>query len=61
MRRRTLIRHLTKHGCEELREGARHTVWWNPANRQTSTVPRHTEILDFLARKICNDLGIPKP
>jgi hypothetical protein len=61
VRRRALIRHLIEHGCEELREGARHTVWWNPAKRQTSTVPRHTEILDDLARKICKDLGIRKP
>ena len=61
MKRRALIRHLLRHGCEELREGSRHTVWWSPVNRQTSTVPRHTEILDQLARKICKDLGIPPP
>jgi len=61
VKRRALIRHLIRHGCEELREGAKHTVWWNPTNRQTSTVPRHTEIFDSLARKICKDLGIPQP
>ena len=27
-------------------------------NRLTSTVPRHSEIHDYLARKICKDLGI---
>ncbi len=61
MKRRALIRHLQQHGCEELREGAKHTVWWNPTNRHTSTVPRHTEVFDSLARKICKDLGIPQP
>jgi len=29
--------------------------------RKTSTVPRHREIDEFLARKICRDLEIPGP
>jgi hypothetical protein len=41
------------------REGSRHSIYWNPANRQTSAVPRHSEIVEKLARKICKDLGIP--
>ncbi len=61
MKRRALLQHLRRHGCELLREGKRHSVYWNPANRRTSTVPRHTEIPDKLARKICKDLGIPAP
>ncbi len=28
---------------------------------KTSTIPRHREINDFLAQKICKDLEIPKP
>ena len=28
---------------------------------RTSTVPRHREINDFLARKICRDLGVEEP
>jgi hypothetical protein len=28
---------------------------------KTLTVPRHREINDFLARKICKDLEVPKP
>lgn len=59
MKRQTLIKHLKKHGCELFREGSRHSVYWNPENRKTTAVPRHSEILDNLARKICNDLGIP--
>jgi len=61
MKRRDLERHLREHGCELLREGGNHSVYWNPADRRTSSVPRHREISDLLARKICRDLGIPEP
>jgi len=61
MKRREFLRHLASLGCTFLREGRRHTVYWNPLNRRTSTVPRHTEIAEFLASKICRDLGIPEP
>lgn len=61
MKRQELIRHLESRGCYLLREGGKHSVYCNPANNQTSTVPRHREIDDFLARKICRDLGIPPP
>jgi hypothetical protein len=30
-----------------------------PSTKQTSTIPRHKEVDDFLAKKICKDLGIP--
>ncbi|HDH99369.1 MAG: addiction module toxin, HicA family [Candidatus Latescibacterota bacterium] len=59
MKRRSLLSHLRRHGCKLLREGKKHSVYWNPVNRRTSSVPRHTEIADKLARKICKDLGIP--
>jgi predicted RNA binding protein YcfA (HicA-like mRNA interferase family) len=61
MKRQALIRHLENHGCYVLREGGKHTIYVNPQNNQTSTVPRHREINEFLARKICRDLGIPQP
>jgi predicted RNA binding protein YcfA (HicA-like mRNA interferase family) len=61
MKRRDLISHLEHHGCVLLREGAKHSVYYNPAKKRTSTVPRHTEIADYLARKICRDLEIPEP
>lgn len=61
MKRADLIRHLEAHGCELLREGGRHSVFVNRRTRKTSTVPRHREINDFLARKICRDLEIPPP
>lgn len=58
MKRNDLLRHLKKEGCLLLREGAKHSVFFNSKTRQTSTVPRHSEINNFLARKICRDLGI---
>ena len=61
MKRRDLIRHLERNGCRFLREGANHTVYFNPANRRCSTVPRHREVIDFTARKICKDLEIAEP
>jgi mRNA interferase HicA len=59
MKRRELIQHLRSHDCELLREGSRHSWWHNPALTKRSAVPRHTEVSDALARKICKDLGIP--
>jgi mRNA interferase HicA len=60
VKRVDLIRHLEAHGCQFLREGANHTVYVNRAARKTSTVPRHREVNDFLARKICRDLDVPE-
>ncbi len=61
MKRRELIRHLEKHGCELLREGAKHTVYVSRKVRKSSTIPRHREINEDLARKICRDLEVPNP
>ena len=58
MKRRELVRHLEKQGCQLLREGANHSSYVNRAGGKSSAVPRHTEINDDLARKICKDLGI---
>jgi predicted RNA binding protein YcfA (HicA-like mRNA interferase family) len=61
MKRRDLIRHLEGHGCVFVREGGSHTVYVNPLRGKVSTIPRHREINDFLARKICRDLEVPEP
>ena len=61
LKRRDLIGHLEAHGCELLREGGNHSVYVNRPKRKTSTVPRHREINDGLARKICRDLEVPAP
>jgi len=61
MKRRGLLRHLQAHGCKLIREGKKHAIYWHPPSRRTSSVPRHSEINDFLAKKICRDLTIPEP
>ncbi|MGI8884695.1 MAG: type II toxin-antitoxin system HicA family toxin [Pyrinomonadaceae bacterium] len=58
---RDLIRHLEKYGCELIREGGNHSVFVNRKARKSTAVPRHREINDYLAVKICKDLEIPKP
>ena len=59
MKRADLVRHLESHGCQLLREGGKHTVYINRGTRKVTTVPRHREINEHLARKICKDLEIP--
>jgi mRNA interferase HicA len=61
MKRRDLEKCMRRHGCSLKREGGNHSIWQNPDNSATVPVPRHTEIADVLARKICKDLGIPPP
>ena len=61
MKRRDLIRHLESHGCELLREGGNHTGYVNRPALKTSAVPRHREMNDILALKICRDLQVPEP
>jgi mRNA interferase HicA len=61
MKRTALLRHLRKHGCHLKREGRSHSLWTNPANGNVEAVPRHVEISDNLARKICKGLVVPDP
>ena len=59
MKRKELLKHLNENGCVFVREGGSHSWWMNPNQNRRSSIPRHTEIVDHLARKICKDLGIP--
>jgi mRNA interferase HicA len=61
MKRKKLLQHMRAQGCEQLREGRRHSWWQNPRQNRRSAVPRHSEINDILVRKICKDLGIEPP
>ena len=61
MKRTDLLRHLRRHDCYLLREGRSHSWWSNRLTDANSAVPRHAQINDFLARKICRDLGIALP
>ena len=57
MKRRDLIRHLEQHGCVLLREG-KHTIYAKEG--RIAAVPRHTEIANLTAARICDDLAIPR-
>ncbi len=61
MKRSDLVRHLARQGCTFVREGASHSLYFNPETHRFSTVPRHREINSWLAKKICQDLGVPPP
>jgi mRNA interferase HicA len=58
MKRRELLAHLQQHGCRLLREGASHSIWFNPATQRKEAVPRHQEIKRHLARSICRNLSV---
>jgi len=57
MKRMKLIKYITQHGAYLLREGRRHSIYVRGKYR--TQIPRHAEIVDELARKICKDLDIP--
>ena len=60
MKRGALLRHLRRHGCCLKREGRAHSLWTKPATGAVEAVPRHAEIANLLARKICRNLSVPK-
>ncbi|MBI9085444.1 MAG: type II toxin-antitoxin system HicA family toxin [Desulfobacterales bacterium] len=57
MKRTALLKHLARHGAYLIREGRRHSIYKREEFK--TQVPRHKEIVDELARKICKDLNIP--
>jgi stress-induced morphogen len=61
MKRKDLLKYLDKSGCELIREGKKYTVYINRKKLKSTTIPRHREINDFLAKKICKDLEIHSP
>lgn len=61
MKRADLVRHLEAHGCELKREGGEHSIYWRPDTGKRTAVPRHREIADLLARRICRQLEVPEP
>jgi hypothetical protein len=54
------VQHLRKHGCQLKREGASHSLWTNSGTGAVEAVPRHNEISNVLARKICRRLSVPE-
>ena len=60
MKRTALLRHLRKNGCVLKREGRSHSLWMNPETGEVEAVPRHVEIPNKMARKICRGLSVPE-
>ncbi|PNW36202.1 UNVERIFIED_CONTAM: addiction module toxin, HicA family [Euhalothece sp. KZN 001] len=58
MKRKDLEKKLRKAGCYLKREGASHSLWINPQTGVTEAIPRHTEIKEFLAKKILKRLNV---
>jgi hypothetical protein len=56
----SLLRHLRRRGCVLKREGRSQTLWTNPRTGQVEAVPRHAEIPNVLALKICRGLSVPE-
>jgi mRNA interferase HicA len=56
-KRKELIRYLENNDASLLREGRRHSLYHRGKYR--TEIPRHNEIVNELARKICRDLDIP--
>ena len=55
MKRCDLIRHIEAAECEFAREGGRHTIYRNRKKGLSTGVPRHDEIDNALARKMCRE------
>ncbi|MCY7376555.1 MAG: type II toxin-antitoxin system HicA family toxin [Pyrinomonadaceae bacterium] len=60
MKRTDLLRHLEKHDCIFIRKGENHTIYKNSRTGRMTAIPRHREVKEFLVKKICGDLEIPR-
>jgi len=61
MKREALLRVLRTSGCFLKREGRSHSLWCNPQTGHVEAVPRHSEIPERLANKICRALSAKGP
>jgi mRNA interferase HicA len=57
VKRKSLIKYIKENGAILIREGRRHSIYQKGTYK--TQVPRHNEIVEELARKICKDLNIP--
>ena len=61
MKREALLKHPRKHGAYVKGEGSAHSLWCNPKTGQIEAVPRHVEIPNKLAKRICRGLSVSEP
>ena len=52
-----LLKQLTEKGVVFVRHGSNHDIYLQPKNGNTEPVPRHSEIKEFMARKILKNLS----
>jgi predicted RNA binding protein YcfA (HicA-like mRNA interferase family) len=57
MKRAELIKLLTAKGAVFVSHGSNHDIYVQPKNGNTEPVPRHSEIKEFIARKIIKNLS----
>lgn len=55
MKRERLLRHLRHLGCVLRREGKEHSLWESPETGHAEAIPRHAEIANLPAKKICRN------
>jgi hypothetical protein len=60
VKRNEFVKYLSSHNCQLFREGKKHPIFINNTNGKKTTVPRHSELDDWLCVKICQQLEIPK-
>ena len=57
MKRTELIKQLAEKGAILVRHGSNHDIYIQPKTGNTEPVPRHTEIKEFMAKKILKNLS----
>lgn len=61
MRRRAVVKALTRAGCEELRDDGRHTVYACPCGDHEAPLPRHKHITAGVVKSIGDQIAcLPK-
>jgi mRNA interferase HicA len=61
MKRRDVLRHLQRHNCSVLREGGSHTIVGRNDKPNSTALPRHSEINDYLVKKSAATLKFLSP
>ncbi|MDR0547075.1 MAG: hypothetical protein LBG77_05775 [Dysgonamonadaceae bacterium] len=60
MKRTLLIQYLNANSCYLKREGSKHSIFINMKTGKSTSIPRHLDIDEITASKICMQLEIPR-
>ncbi len=58
MKRKEFVAKLISDGCQLLRHGSKHDIYYNPRSGLKQPVPRHSELDNTLAHHIRKNLGL---